>query len=492
MRKAGGDRARPGPLQVGGGRDLHVGVVAGDQPDLVAGLLGEHRLVGAGGAAAPGVDGRGEHVAPERLRRLRQEQRLARQRRDDAGVAGRHLLHRVVHRHGRDDGAAGEGAVDGAIDHVGGDERPRRVVDEDHRRVGGHRGEALGDGVLPPRAARHDAARRRRGRHRRVGRARRHHDDDLGDARVRVEGGDGSLEQGASADRQPLLGDAGAEARALAAGRDDHGHAHASPSAGECINRAVSTPPAQAPTRSAVSDTARAPSAAGVDAGTNSTKSDARRRGRHRRAQRIRGRVAERALGVDQRQAAGDVDAVLADAVVALAVGAEPQRQRVAGDAIAIVDAERDLRLDRAPVAEIDDGVDPRQRVAAPHAPQQRLGRRPRLGRIEADGAIQRARPLHGLVERRAAGPQPRLGLGERRVEAMVVLDDGDAVEGEAGGRDDRGERRGEVERHADTASVSAPGPWPSAPAIGVLHLAGEGARLVGPRGRPSGSDRGR
>ena len=74
-------RARPGPLQVGGGRDLHVGVVAGDQPDLVAGLLGEHRLVGAGGAAAPGVDGRGEHVAPERLRRLRQEQRLARQRR---------------------------------------------------------------------------------------------------------------------------------------------------------------------------------------------------------------------------------------------------------------------------------------------------------------------------------------------------------------------------------------------------------------------------
>ena len=38
-----------------------------------------------------------------------------------------------------------------------------------------------------------------------------------------------------------------------------------------------------------------------------------------------------------------------ADAVVALAVGAEPQRQRAAGDAIAIVDAERDLRLDRAP-----------------------------------------------------------------------------------------------------------------------------------------------
>ena len=43
--------------------------------------------------------------------------------------------------------------------------------------------------------------------------------------------------------------------------------------AGECINRAVSTPPAQAPARSAVSATARAPSAAGVDAGTNRTNS---------------------------------------------------------------------------------------------------------------------------------------------------------------------------------------------------------------------------
>ena len=86
--------------------------------------------------------------------------------RDDARLAGRHLLHRVVHRHGRDDGAGGEGAVDGAIDHVGGDERTRRVVHEDHRRVGGHRGEALGDRVLAPRAARHDAPRRRRGRRR--------------------------------------------------------------------------------------------------------------------------------------------------------------------------------------------------------------------------------------------------------------------------------------------------------------------------------------
>ncbi len=46
--------------------------------------------------------------------------------------------------------------------------------------------------------------------------------DDLGHARVGVEGGDGSLEQGAPADRQPLLGDAGAEPRPLAAGCDDH------------------------------------------------------------------------------------------------------------------------------------------------------------------------------------------------------------------------------------------------------------------------------
>ncbi len=68
--------------------------------------------------------------------------------------------------------------------------------------------------------------------------------------------------------------------------------------------------------------------------------------------------------------------------------------------------------------------------------------------------AIQRPRPLQRLVEPGAAGPQPGLGLGERRVEAMVVLDDGDAVEGETSRGDDRRQRRREIERHADTDPV--------------------------------------
>ena len=61
------------------------------------------------------------------------------------------------------------------------------------------------------------------------------------------------------------------------------------------------------------------------------------------------------------------------------------------------------------------------------------------------------------------------------------MLDDGDAVEGEAGGRDDRGERRGEVEGHADTASDLGPGAVAERAGDRLLHLAGEGARLFRP-----------
>ncbi len=70
-----------------------------------------------------------------------------------------------------------------------------------------------------------------------------------------IEGGDGALEERPPVDRQPLLGHAGAEARAVSARRDDHRHAHEE--VREYSNRAVSAPPAKARTRSAVSATAR-------------------------------------------------------------------------------------------------------------------------------------------------------------------------------------------------------------------------------------------
>ena len=295
------------------------------------------------------------------------------------------------------------------------DERPRRVVDQDDAGVGRHRGEAFGDRILAPRPAGDDALRRRRSpapARRTCPAARRRQSRSTRGCASKA-----AIERSSSV-RPPIA--------SHCLGTPAPSRVPCPPAAmiTETLMRSHGDSPAsvatapisfrrRAPsTRSAVSATARRAVGGGRRRRHEQHEQDARRRRRHRRAQRVRGRVAERALGVDQRQPAGDVDAILADAVVALALGAEPQRQRIAGDAVAIVDAERDLRLDRAPVAEIDDGVDARQRVAAPHAPQQRLGRRPRLGRIEADGAIQRARPLQrprrARHRRRAAALRPR------------------------------------------------------------------------------------
>ena len=103
----------------------------------------------------------------------------------------------------------------------------RRVVDEDDRGVGGDRGEAFGDRVLPPGTAGDDPSRLDRIRQRRGVAPLREHQDDLADPRVRVEGRQRSLEQRRAPDRQPLLGHAAAQACALAARRDDHRDRHA-------------------------------------------------------------------------------------------------------------------------------------------------------------------------------------------------------------------------------------------------------------------------
>ena len=107
------------------------------------------------------------------------------------------------------------------------DERPRRVVDEDDvgasARPRRSRSATESCRRAPPVTTRRGVA---GGRHSATSVAlRRHDDDDLVHARVRVEGGDAALEQRPAADRQPLLGHAGAEARAAAAGGDDDRHA---------------------------------------------------------------------------------------------------------------------------------------------------------------------------------------------------------------------------------------------------------------------------
>ena len=135
------------------------------------------------------------------------------------------------------------------------------------------------------------------------------------------------------------------------------------------------------------------------------------------RPRRIRSRVPKRAGLVRQRQAPGDVDDVLADALVALAVRAEPQDRPAARSAETIVEAVRQLELERAPVADVHERVDARQVVAFPHAAQQRLRGRTRLGGIEADAAVHgahrlallgRMRPHGGLGRRPAAHPVAR------------------------------------------------------------------------------------
>ncbi|HVP70801.1 MAG TPA: hypothetical protein VMS45_05700 [Gemmatimonadaceae bacterium] len=51
----------------------------------------------------------------------------------------------------------------------------------------------------------------------------------------------------------------------------------------------------------------------------------------------------------------------------------------------AIVEADRQLVLERGEVAHVDRGMDHRQPLALEHASQQRLARRPRLGRVDAE-----------------------------------------------------------------------------------------------------------
>ncbi len=117
---------RFGHRQVLRGRDLDVGRLTFDDADGVAGLLGEGRFVGGVARDRQRV---AEHVAPERLRRLREEDRPAVERRAHEGTVN--LLDRVACGDGRQRRARLGGRRNGSRDQIGARERPRGVVHDD-------------------------------------------------------------------------------------------------------------------------------------------------------------------------------------------------------------------------------------------------------------------------------------------------------------------------------------------------------------------------
>ena len=72
------------------------------------------------------------------------------------------------------------------------------------------------------------------------------------------------------------------------------------------------------------------------------------------------------------------------------------------GDAVEVVQAERQLRFERTPVDDVDQAVDSGEFVASAHAPEQRFGRRPGLGRVQPDALVHRA---HGRGDIRPTRP---------------------------------------------------------------------------------------
>ena len=160
-------------------------------------------------------------------------------------------------------------------------------------------------------------------------------------------------------------------------------------------------------------------------------------------AGRVRARIAERAEPIGDDRPPRHVDLVLADPGVGLALAPEPQLH-VPLDAVEVVQPVGQLELRRAPVAQVHQRVDARQLVALPDPAQQRLRRRPRLGGVEAQTPVHRARGGQGLL-RRAARAQRGGRRGERRVELRVARPDRHLIEGEHAETDGRGDVRAEA-----------------------------------------------
>ena len=121
----------------------------------VPGAFGQHRFISGRGGIRGGRrrsscgDRRLQHLAPERLRRLREENLFTWQGLDDDAATGRHdPLHGIAHRQRGDRCAVRDGAFDRARDDVARDKRPRRIVDEDDVDRLGHGGERIGHRIL--------------------------------------------------------------------------------------------------------------------------------------------------------------------------------------------------------------------------------------------------------------------------------------------------------------------------------------------------------
>ena len=172
--------------------------------------------------------------------------------------------------------------------------------------------------------------------------------------------------------------------------------------------------------------------------------------GRHHRPRRVGRGVAKGAAHVRQRHPAGDMDDVLANAFVFLALAAKSQVDwRL--DRGEIVQPVRQLELERAPVADIDEAVDAWKAIALAHTPQQRLGRRACLGGIEADAPIHRA---HRLTFGRRRSSHRLLGRGQRRVETGVAGSVQRVLERQHAEPDDGGQLRRDADQHGQARSA--------------------------------------
>jgi hypothetical protein len=205
----------------------------------VAGALGQRRLVGRVAAGFPERQRVAQHVAPERLGRLRQEDRLPRQRFDDV----RPLALRLARVAPRLDDQFTVAALDGVLrgdgrnrrpgfprggnrprDQVAAGKRPRRIVDDHQLALLVDRRKRIRHRVLPPRPARHHANALASGaqvRRRIRGKVRRERHDDLFHGRVLEKRGDTALENRSAADGEELLRHRAADPQAAAARRDD-------------------------------------------------------------------------------------------------------------------------------------------------------------------------------------------------------------------------------------------------------------------------------
>ena len=136
---------RLGHHQIVRRRDLDVRRLALDQADGVAGALGQGRLVGRLDAGVRrSASAVAQHVAPERLRRLREVDRFARQRLGDVssgrlrppptadGFSRTRPLDGVPRRQRRQRRAGLGGRGNRARDEIGAREGTRRIVNDHH------------------------------------------------------------------------------------------------------------------------------------------------------------------------------------------------------------------------------------------------------------------------------------------------------------------------------------------------------------------------